>query len=102
MPTLSSNIVKREIASVHDVEEALARQSLYGGDLVTNLLELARVSEDRLTRAVAESVGLEPAPAGELPRALERVRRLVPGELAHRYALYPLTETEGRLVVAVS
>jgi hypothetical protein len=102
MPTLSSNIVKREIASVHDVEEALARQSLYGGDLVTNLLELARVSEDRLTRAVAESVGLEPAPAGELPRAVERVRKLVPGDVAQRYALYPLTEAEGRLVVAVS
>jgi hypothetical protein len=28
------------VASVHDVEEALARQSMYGGDLVTNLLEL--------------------------------------------------------------
>lgn len=102
MPTLSSNIVKREIASVHDVEEALARQSLYGGDLVTNLLELARVSEEHLTHAVAESVGLKAAPAGELPLATERVRRMVPGELAHRYALYPLAEKEGKLVVAVS
>ncbi|HEY8945760.1 MAG TPA: hypothetical protein VIM73_15930, partial [Polyangiaceae bacterium] len=87
---------------MHDVEEALARQSLYGGDLVTNLLELARVSEERLTRALAESVGLEPAPAGELPQAEERARRMVPGELAHRYALYPLRESEGRLEVAVA
>lgn len=101
MPTLSSNIVKREIASVQDVEEALARQSLYGGDLVTNLLELARVSEDRLTQAVAESLGLSAAPAGELPRAPDHVRRLVPGDVAHRYVLYPLQEIDGKLIVAV-
>ena len=36
MPTLSSSIVKHNVASVRDVEEALARQAMYGGDLVTN------------------------------------------------------------------
>jgi hypothetical protein len=102
MPTLSSNIVKLEVATVSDVEEALARQALHGGDLATNLLEFADVSEERLTAVIAESIGLEPAPNGELPSAPERVRRLVPGEVAHRYSLYPMEEAEGRLLVAVS
>ncbi len=102
MPTLSSNIVKREVASVQDVEEALARQAMYGGDLATNLLELSSVSEARLSEVLAESLGLEPAPAGELPAAPDRIRRLVSGDVAQRYGLCPLAEADGRLIVAVS
>ena len=102
MPSLSSSIVNQQVASVRDVEEALSRQSLYGGDLITNLLELATVSEERLSLVKAESHGLEPAPIGELPTATEQVRRLVPGDLAQRFALYPLEEREGTLIVAVA
>ena len=84
MPTLSSTIVKHQIASMRDVEEALARQVLYGGDLATNLLELAAVSERALTGVLAESHELEPGPIGELPTAAETTRRLVPGDIALR------------------
>ena len=69
MPTLSSNIVKLEVASVHDVEEALARQALHGGDLATNLLEFAEVSEQRLTEVIAESISGNTSliPPGSIP-----------------------------------
>ncbi|MET0795037.1 MAG: hypothetical protein ABW061_26190, partial [Polyangiaceae bacterium] len=102
MPSLSSSIVNQQVASVRDVEEALSRQSLYGGDLITNLLELAAVSEERLSKVLAESHELEPAPTGELPVASEQVRRLVPGDIAQRFALYPLQERDGTLTVAVA
>ena len=46
--SLSSLIVQREIATIREVEEALARQVLYGGDLVTNLLEVSRLEEQDL------------------------------------------------------
>ena len=62
--SLSTLIVQREIASIREVEEALARQVLYGGDLVTNLLEVCRLDEAQLLPIVAESLGLPPAPAG--------------------------------------
>ncbi|MES1172911.1 MAG: hypothetical protein ABUL62_01190 [Myxococcales bacterium] len=102
MPSLSSSIVNQQVASVRDVEEALSRQSLYGGDLITNLLELAAVSEERLSKVLADSHELEPAPTGELPVAPEQVRRLVPGDIAQRFALYPLQERDGTLTVAVA
>jgi HEAT repeat protein len=103
MPTLSSSIVKHNVASVRDVEEAIARQAMYGGDLVTNLLELSAVSEDQLARLVAESYEIGPAPAGELPSPGADVLRLVPRELARRFALYPLERIQADvLVVAVS
>ncbi|HEY6560061.1 MAG TPA: hypothetical protein VI072_22405 [Polyangiaceae bacterium] len=102
MPTLSSSIVQHQVASLRDVEEALSRQVLYGGDLATNLLELATVSESALTRVLAETSGLQPVPSGELQRASEAVRRLVPSELALRHGFYPLEERDGALVVAVA
>ncbi|HEY0469043.1 MAG TPA: HEAT repeat domain-containing protein, partial [Polyangiaceae bacterium] len=102
MPSLSSSIVNQQVASVRDVEEALSRQSLYGGDLITNLLELAAVSEERLGKVLAESHDLEAAPSGELAVAPEDVRRLVPADVAQRFALYPLEEREGTLTLAVA
>ncbi len=102
MATLSSSIVKRGIASMKDVEEALARQVLYGGDLATNLLELAAVSEAELTGLLAESHALEPAPIGELPPTGSATLALLPGDVARRHGVYPLEERDGSLVVAVS
>ncbi|HEV8549701.1 MAG TPA: HEAT repeat domain-containing protein [Polyangiaceae bacterium] len=102
MPLLSSSIVRQRLATMEQVEEALARQSAEGGDLLTNLLERVSVSEDRVSAALAESFGIEPAPVGELPRAAERVRRLVPADVATRFACYPLDEQGGLLTLAVS
>lgn len=102
MATLSSAIVKAHVASMREVEEALARQVLYGGDLVTNLLELALVSEHLLTPLLAESFGLPPAPHGELARAPDELMSLVPAELAARHSFHPLEETAGILTIAVS
>lgn len=102
MPLLSSSIVKHQLASVQEVEEALARQSSYGGDLLTNLLEIHPLREDQVAAALADSFGLEPAPIGELPRPADRVRRLVPSDVAQRFACLPLEEHDGTLVLAVS
>jgi hypothetical protein len=102
MPLLSSSIVKHQLATMEQVEEALARQSAEGGDLLTNLLEKVTLSEERVSTALAESFGIDPAPVGELPRAPEHVRRLVPSDLAQRFACYPLEEQAGVLVLAVS
>jgi hypothetical protein len=102
MPLLSSSIVKYQLASMQEVEEALARQSAYGGDLLTNLLEIVALSEERVAAALSESFGLEAAPIGELPTPSDRVRRLVPTEVAQRYACHPLDEAAGTLTIAVS
>lgn len=102
MMTLSSHIVQSGVASVRDVDEALARQAQYGGDLATNLLEISGADEELLTVALAESFGLEPAPSGELPEAAAAVRRLVPADVARRYVLYPLQRAGEKLIAAVA
>lgn len=99
--SLSSLIVQRQVASVREVEEALARQVIYGGDLVTNLLEVASVDERVLGALLAESTGVQAAPAGELPHPAERARALVSTQVAVKYAIAPLAVDGDTLVVAV-
>src|SRR5215207_7780939 len=100
--SLSSLIVQREVATIREVEEALARQVLYGGDLVTNLLEVSRISEAALIPIVAESFGLEAAPAGELPLPSADARRLVAPEVALERNFAPISLDAEGLVVAVA
>src|SRR5688572_30806654 len=103
MGKLSSAVVQRKLASLRDVEEALARQVLYGGDFVTNLLEqVASIDEPGLVQLLGETQGLTPGPSGELPRAPEDALRLVPGDIALRHTLYPIAQEGGSLTVAVS
>ncbi len=100
--SLSTLIVQREIASIREVEEALARQVLYGGDLITNLLEVCKLDEAQLLPIVAESLGLPPAPPGELPKAEPDAMRLVAAEVAVERNLAPLTVDRYGLTVAVA
>ena len=100
--SLSTLIVQREIASIREVEEALARQVLYGGDLITNLLEVCRLDEAQLLPIVAESLGLPPAPPGELPRPDAEAMRLVAAEVAAQRNLAPLSVDRYGLVLAVA
>jgi hypothetical protein len=88
--SLSSLIVQREVATIRQVEEALARQVLYGGDLLTNVLEVAQVPEALLVPLLAETVHMPHAPLGPLPPATPEARALVPQELAVRRSIFPL------------
>jgi hypothetical protein len=91
--SLSSLIVQREVATIRQVEEALARQVLYGGDLVTNVLEVVQVPEAALMPLVAEMYRLPQAPVGPLPPSSPEARALVPQDIAVRRSLFPLELT---------
>ncbi len=102
MPTLSSLLVQREVASMRTVEEAIARQVLRGGDLATNVLELGVVDEAMLVYCLAESLGLLPAPVGALRPDDPSLLRLVPAELAFRHGIFPLSLEGSVLHIVVS
>lgn len=100
--SLSSLIVQRGVASVREVEDALARQVLYGGDLATNLLEVARVDEGDLSNLLSEWFKIDAAPYGELPEPNRELLAAVPAELAIKEALLPLGMENGSLILAVA
>lgn len=100
--SFSSLIVQREIATIRQVEEALARQVLYGGDLATNLLEVAPIEEGTLLGALAESMGREPASPGTLPAPSPEALRLIPQDLASQKSILPLVLEGDTLVLVTS
>ncbi|MCC6645896.1 MAG: hypothetical protein IT374_10040 [Polyangiaceae bacterium] len=101
MGSLSSQIVAREIASMKEVEEALARQVLYGADLVTNLLEVIGPGQEAaLGYVLAEHYGLRPWPSGPLPQAAPELCAKVPTELATRHVFAVIGADAGRVLVA--
>jgi hypothetical protein len=100
--SLSSLIVQRQVATMRQVEEALARQVIYGGDLVTNLLEVALVDESILVELLAASLHLPPAPAGELPPAPAGSRALLPPDTAAQTISVPIEVRGDKLVLAVA
>ncbi|MGA2448270.1 MAG: hypothetical protein ABTD50_06330 [Polyangiaceae bacterium] len=87
---------------MRQVEEALARQVIYGGDLVTNLMEVTPINEKALVALLAESLGLPPAPTLELPLPSDALRSLVPAEVATACGALPLAADGQTLVVAVA
>jgi len=100
--SLSSLIVQREIATIRQVEEALARQVLYGGDLATNLLELASIEEWRIAVTFADSFSLPAAPPGEIVLPSLEVVGVLTSETAVRRGMVPLSLTAGKLIVAAA
>ncbi|MDI1483258.1 hypothetical protein [Polyangium sp. y55x31] len=98
---LSSALAERGVP-MRSLEEAIARQVVHGGDLVTNLLEVGGAREEMLVPLLAEVLGLEEAPSGKLPLPPPPVLRLVPGDLAIRHGIFPLALTRRVLTIATA
>jgi len=105
MATVSSIVVRRRLATMRQVEEALARQTLYGGDVVTNLLDVApppETDEAALVAALAEATALAAAPIERLRQpdaaAVARVGR----NLAEHHGFVPIAIRDGTIVIALA
>ncbi len=102
MLPLSSLLLQRGVATLAELEDALARQVVHGGDLPTNLFEVATVDEHKLVEVVADCDGLKPAPPGPLPDPEPDALRAVPADVAARVPLLPLRLVSETLVVVVA
>ena len=102
MTTLAAELLRHRAAPIEAVENAMLRQSLYGGDLATNLLELAAIDEASLLEQLALTFELEMVSPGPLPVATDDLKKALPGDVGSRHGIFPLSFESGELVVAVS
>ncbi len=105
MTTCSSLVVQRSLATLRQVEEALARQMLFGADVVTNLLEVApppATDEALLTAVLAESHGLAPTPLASLLAPDPDVVAAVPRAIAEEHGIVAFARENGAILIAVS
>ncbi len=102
MTTLAAELLRHRAAPIEAVENGMLRQSLYGGDLATNLLELAAIDEASLLEQLALTFELEMVSPGPLPVATDNLKKALPGDIGSRHGIFPLSFESGELVVAVS
>lgn len=84
------------------LEQVLNAQSIYGGRLGTNLVEMGLVGEEDLARVLSEQLGVpcvEPAGLVSIPEALLCV---IPRHLVERYRVLPLSLDGKRLTLATA
>ncbi|PKN46469.1 MAG: hypothetical protein CVU63_07530, partial [Deltaproteobacteria bacterium HGW-Deltaproteobacteria-20] len=102
MLPLSSLLLQRGVATLAEVEAALARQTEHGDDLVTNLLEVAAVDEAKLVEVVSDCEGMRAAVSGPLPEPEPAALRAVPAPIASRVPFLPQRVAGDMLVVVVA
>ncbi len=100
MSALSSLLVQDQVLTVNQVEQALQRQVIFGGDLVTNLLELGLVEEDRLVEYVARVMRQPVLPRSALEDIDPDIIARLPGHVAEGRSVIPVRFRGDSLVIA--
>jgi hypothetical protein len=95
---LSSLLVQASVVSVKQIERALERQVLRGGQLDTNLLEVG-VGESAILPHLAKSRDLEPAARSVWPTPPQQILSMLSATTAQQSKLAPLGKEGGRFYV---
>lgn len=98
---MNLSLVNRGLVTSQQMEEALARQILYGGDVLLNLFELHSFDETAILVALCEEAQLHPAPSGALPPPAADAMALLSPSRAIELGVLPVALQRGALVVVV-
>jgi hypothetical protein len=102
MSALTSLLVRDDMVSVRQIEDALQRQVLEGGELDTALLELIDIAENVLIAYRATSFRAMPASRDEVMGASTATQSLLMAELAEAFQITPLSHDATTLVLATA
>jgi hypothetical protein len=99
---LGDLLVENNMITQTQLEEALKAQTIYGGKLGTNLVELGYISEASLTKFLSAQLSIPAAKPEDFTDIPEAVLALISRDFAVKHKMIPL-KTEGkRLLVATS
>jgi len=84
------------------LEAVLSAQSIYGGRLGTNLVEMGLLSEEYLARLLNQKLGVPSVDAESLERVSESLLSLIPQEMARRFKVLPIALDRRRLTLAMA
>src|ERR1700761_8568925 len=100
MSALTSLLVRDDVVSVRQIEDALQRQVLEGGELDTSLLELGALPENVLIAYRAASFRALAAKREDVMSASGATRSLLLREQAEQYQVVRIAHDESTLTIA--
>jgi len=98
---VGSMLVKQNIITEAQLEEALRNQVIFGGKIGTNLIELGYITADRLAEFLSRHKGVPHTTAKQLENIPADVIATLQAETVKQYQVIPISLEKKRLTVAM-
>jgi type IV pilus assembly protein PilB len=97
---LGEMLIRANLITSQQLEEALEYQKVNGGRLGFNLVKLGFVKEDEITDVLSQQYGVPATNLREI-EVPEAVIKMVPSEVAQKYLILPVNRTGATLTIAM-
>lgn len=98
---LGTMLVQEGLISLQQLDEALKNQTIFGGKLGTNLIELGLVGEEDIARVLSEKLKVPCTNIDQLLNIPPDLIALIPKQIAQKYKVVPLRREKKRLYLAM-
>lgn len=99
---LGELLIKKNLLTQAQLEEALQAQVIFGGKLGTVLIEMGLISEDKLAEVLANLLNIPCAKPGQLQKIPEEVIKIISPELAEKHKVVPVAVNGKKLTLAMA
>ena len=99
---LGELLIKKNLLTQAQLEEALQAQVIFGGKLGTVLIEMGLITEDILAEILAQLLSVPCAKPGQLQSIPDNVIKIISAELAEKHKIIPVSVTGKKLTLAMA
>ena len=99
---LGELLIKKNLLTQAQLEEALQAQVIFGGKLGTVLIEMGLITEDTLAEILAQLLSIPCAKPGQLQNIPENVIKIISAELAEKHKVLPVSVSGKKLTLAMA
>jgi hypothetical protein len=99
---LGELLIRKNLLTQTQLEEALQAQVIFGGKLGTVLIEMGLITEDILAEILAQLISIPCAKPGQLQNIPENVVKIISPELAEKHKVMPVSVSGKKLTLAMA
>jgi len=99
---LGELLIKKNLLTQAQLEEALQAQVIFGGKLGTVLIEMGLITENILAEILAQLLSIPCAKPGQLQNIPENVVKIISADLAEKHKVMPVSVVGKKLTLAMA
>jgi len=99
---LGELLIKKNLLTQAQLEEALQAQVIFGGKLGTVLIEMGLITEDILAEILGQLINIPCAKPGQLQNIPDNVIKIISPELAEKHKVMPISVIGKKLTLAMA
>jgi hypothetical protein len=99
---LGELLIKKNLLTQAQLEEALQAQVIFGGKLGTVLIEMGLISEEALAEILAQLLNIPCAKPGQLQDIPDDVIKIINADMAEKYKVIPVSVSGKKLTLAMA